>query len=90
MDALFKSGLLLTHEVALVVRLDPSLLHRLVEHLHVGLTEELIRPVVAERDALEQVLDPEQLNNSLSVRDISICKQPQPDFVGVDILNQLA
>ena len=51
------SLLLLTHKITLVVRLDPRLLHSLVEHLYVRLAEELVRPVIAECDAFEQIID---------------------------------
>lgn len=50
---------LLTHKITFVVGLDPRLLHSFVEHLYVGLAEELIRPVIAECDTFEQIIDPE-------------------------------
>lgn len=53
-------------------------------------TKEILRPIIAIRDALKLILDFQQLDDAFSMRDVRIRKQPKPDFAAVDVLKQFS
>ena len=63
---------LLTNKVALLIRLDPSFSHGLFEHLDMRLAVELVRAIVTVSNALEEIVDLQQFDDALAVRDVRV------------------
>lgn len=79
-----------THEVTILVLGHASLLHGLVEHLCLRLADKSIGAIVAVGHAFEKIVNTQEPDYSLAVIDICISEQPQADFAGVNVLDELA
>lgn len=79
-----------TNKVALGGVLDASLTHASLVAVRLGFANEWHRGIVAVRQSLELVVDPEQLYDALTMRLVGVGEQPQPDLAPVNILEELA
>lgn len=79
-----------TDEVALLHVLDTSLLHGLTEHALRWLTDEWYSAIITVSEALKEILDAKNLNDSLSVVDVGIGEEPHLAFGSVNLLKKLA
>lgn len=80
----------LAYEVAVPLIRHVSIALRLFKHFSVRFARKLPRAVVAIRNALKQVIHPQQIHDSLAMVDISISEEPHADFRIVDAQQQLA
>lgn len=86
----FAVAVVVVDKVTVLVALNTRFPHGLGKHVLVRFANDGDRRVVAIRQALEQILDAEQLDNPLGVVDVGIGQEPEPDLARVDILEHLA
>ena len=55
---------------------------------HLGLADECLFSVVAICHTIEEPFQTQHTNDTVSMGDVGICKQPQLDFTPVDIFNE--
>lgn len=79
-----------THEVTVLVLGHAGLLHGFVEHLCLWLADKFVGAIVAVSHAFEKIVNAQELDYSLAVIDVCISEQPQADFAGVNVLDELA
>lgn len=79
---------MLTNEVAPLRLGNAGFALGLVVHVFVRLADDALGRVVAECDALEHVLDPEQLQHPARMVDVGVREAPQPDLAPVKVLEQ--
>lgn len=65
-----------THEITILVVSHTCLLHSLVEHFSLWFADKSVRAIVAVGYALEEIVEFQQLDYSLAVRDVGVCEQP--------------
>ena len=78
----------LTNEVTLLIRLNTSLTHRFLVHLRMRLAVKLIGSIIAKRDTLEKIIDPQQFYHSLPMCNIGIREEPHLHLTFVNALEQ--